>query len=84
VALIATPILWLHYFALLVVPLALARPRLAPAWALAVLLWVPRWPEANGVIWRIVFVLAVTGLTALVTLKPAAEERRSSLATVTA
>ena len=27
-----TPIVWLHYFALLVVPVAVARPRLAPLW----------------------------------------------------
>ena len=38
-ALLLTPIVWLHYFALLVVPLALARPRLAWAWGLLWLLW---------------------------------------------
>lgn len=27
-----TPIVWLHYFALLLVPVALARPRLSPVW----------------------------------------------------
>jgi glycosyl transferase family 87 len=27
-----TPIVWLHYFALLLVPVALARPRLGPLW----------------------------------------------------
>lgn len=84
VALIATPILWQHYLALLVVPLALARPRLAPAWALAVLLWVTSKPEASGEIWRIVFLLAVIGLTALVTLRPVPDARRSTVATVTA
>jgi hypothetical protein len=34
-----TPIVWLHYFALLVVPLALTRPRLSWAWALMWVFW---------------------------------------------
>lgn len=40
-ALIASPLVWSHYFALLLVPLALAYPRLHPAWALPVVAWVP-------------------------------------------
>jgi alpha-1,2-mannosyltransferase len=84
VALIATPILWLHYLALLIVPLALGRPRLAPAWALVVLLWVTSKPEASGEIWRIVFALAVIGLTAWITLRPTADPRQSGAATATA
>jgi hypothetical protein len=31
-ALAASPIVWVHYFLLLVVPLALTRPRLSPLW----------------------------------------------------
>jgi hypothetical protein len=37
--LLASPLLWAHYFALLLVPLALYRPRLGVAWALPVLMW---------------------------------------------
>jgi glycosyl transferase family 87 len=33
-ALLLSPVVWLHYFALLLIPLAIARPRLGPAWAL--------------------------------------------------
>jgi hypothetical protein len=33
-ALAASPIVWVHYFLLLVVPLALTRPRLSPLWLL--------------------------------------------------
>ena len=33
-SLLLSPIVWLHYFVLLVVPLALSRPRLSVAWAL--------------------------------------------------
>jgi hypothetical protein len=34
VVLLATPIIWLHYFAVLLIPLALIRPRLSPVWLL--------------------------------------------------
>lgn len=53
--LVATPILWLHYLVLLVVPIALARPRLSALWfaplALAVfelLDWYRGWPRGDG------------------------------------
>ena len=39
-----TPILWLHYLLLLIVPLAIARPRFAPLWLLPIVLWVGREP----------------------------------------
>jgi len=45
-ALLLSPIVWLHYFVLLLVPLALARPRLSAAW---ILLPLPFWfATANG------------------------------------
>ncbi len=34
--LLATPVTWPHYFALLIVPLALLRPRLSPIWVVPV------------------------------------------------
>jgi hypothetical protein len=34
-----SPVVWLHYFALLLVPLALLRPRFGPLWLLPLLLW---------------------------------------------
>jgi alpha-1,2-mannosyltransferase len=37
--LVASPLLWSHYFALLLVPVALRRPRLSPVWALPLLMW---------------------------------------------
>ena len=53
--LVATPILWLHYLVLLVVPIALARPRLSAIWfaplALTVfelLDWYRGWPRGDG------------------------------------
>jgi alpha-1,2-mannosyltransferase len=64
-ALIATPILWAHYLMLLLAPIALARPRLAPLWLLPVVLWVSPHPESLGIVWRIVLVLAVLGAVAV-------------------
>ncbi len=48
VALLASPLVWLHYLALLLVPVALARPRFGPIWTLPLVLWVcppdePHW-----------------------------------------
>ena len=34
VCLLASPVIWLHYFALLAIPLALTHPRFGPAWLL--------------------------------------------------
>jgi hypothetical protein len=54
-ALVLTPILWLHYLVLLLVPIALARPRLSLLWlaplAFAVfeeLDWYRGWPNGDG------------------------------------
>jgi hypothetical protein len=38
-SLFAAPVIWLHYFALLLVPLALGRPRISWPWALPILLY---------------------------------------------
>jgi hypothetical protein len=35
-----TPVLWLHFFVLLAVPLAIARPRFSWIWLLPIVLWV--------------------------------------------
>jgi len=56
-----TPIVWGHYFVLLVVPLALARPRLAWAWGLMWVFWLIPTPGNNGELWRIVVAVAVSG-----------------------
>ena len=50
--------MWLHFFTLLVVPLAIARPRLSAAWLLALPLWlVPG--TYNGDTWQTVLALVV-------------------------
>jgi hypothetical protein len=70
VAVLASPILWLHYLVLLVVPIGLAAPTLTPLWALPVALWPTIKPEAGGVLWRLALALAVIALTAGLTLRP--------------
>jgi hypothetical protein len=46
-ALLASPIVWQHYFALLLVPVAIAAPRFAPIWLLPLLLWLVG-PQSHG------------------------------------
>lgn len=46
-ALAFTPILWQHYLVLLLVPLAVARPRFSPIWLAPVVLWIAS-REDNG------------------------------------
>jgi hypothetical protein len=66
-ALLATPLLWLHYLLLLYVPIALYRPRLAPLWFLPLLLWLTPTAHSQGVTWRIALALAVVGVVAVQT-----------------
>jgi hypothetical protein len=64
-ALVLSPIVWRHFFALLLVPLALARPRLDVAWAIPLAFWlVPG--SYNGAPWQTALGLAVAALTVAV------------------
>jgi hypothetical protein len=56
--LLVSPLVWLHYFALLMVPLALARPKLAPVWFAPVLL---SFPISAPHSWQIIVALIVAG-----------------------
>jgi hypothetical protein len=85
-ALVMTPILWLHYLALLALPIALARPRLSPLWfaplALTVfeaLDWYRGWPNGDGK--SLTSVAAVVALVFVLSLRrgrAAADEPRSA------
>jgi len=62
---VLTPILWLHYLVLLVVPIALARPRLSVLWLVPLAMTVfelldlyKGWPRGDG--WALASVAAVT------------------------
>jgi hypothetical protein len=48
-ALALSPVVWLHYLALLAVPLGVARPRFSAIWLLPIVLWVcPRGGNGDG------------------------------------
>jgi Glycosyltransferase family 87 len=65
-----SPIVWLHYFAVLLVPLAISRPRLGPAWLLPIALWVVP-ADGNGrASWQTALALAVAGAVVALCLAP--------------
>jgi hypothetical protein len=73
-ALVATPVLWLHYLVLLFVPIALARPRLSALWFAPLAFWLTPIAHSNGSIWRTCFALVVAALIVLRSLGPTAGE----------
>lgn len=76
-----SPIVWLHYLVVLLVPLAIARPRFSVLWLLPILLWVsPRPGYAEG-IQTFVPAIAVAILVAFLLARP---RRRSATAEATA
>jgi alpha-1,2-mannosyltransferase len=82
-ALLATPVLWLHYLDLLFVPIALARPRLSGIWFAPLAFWATPLAHSNGSTWRICLVLAVSAYVVWRTFAStatAAATRRSDLA----
>jgi hypothetical protein len=84
-ALLATPVLWLHYLVLLFVPIALSRPRLSALWFAPLAFWVTPIAHSNGSVWRTCFALAVAAVIVLWSLAPsasAAAVRRPGLAAV--
>ena len=70
-ALLLSPIVWRHFFALLTVPLALSRPRFDAVWLVPLGFWfVPG--TYNGAPWQTALALGVAALTlALTELSPA-------------
>ena len=47
-----SPIVWLHYFVLLYIPIAIVRPRLSWLWALPLAFWVCRGQSIDGALWE--------------------------------
>ena len=74
-ALVATPILWLHYLVLLFIPLALYRPRLSPLWFAPLALWAVPSTNSHGVTWHILLALTVIAAVTLGTLVSFPEPR---------
>jgi hypothetical protein len=61
-ALLATPMLWPHYLALLFVPIALAAPRLSALWFSPLLAYVAPVAQTTGRPWVIALYLAVVAV----------------------
>jgi glycosyl transferase family 87 len=74
-SLVATPLLWLHYFALLLVPIGIYRPRLSGLWFVPLALWLTPASHANGSEWRISVALCVLVVVVARTLAEAQTSR---------
>jgi hypothetical protein len=57
-----TPVVWMHYYALLFVPIALYRPRLSAVWAVPLALWLAPSTYSEGVTWRILLGLGTVAI----------------------
>jgi hypothetical protein len=77
-AVCATPIVWQHYFMLVLVPIAIARPRLTALWFVPLLYWLTPFQETGGDVWRVVLGLGVFAEALCVTLVSTDRIRRDS------
>jgi hypothetical protein len=68
-ALLFTPIVWLHYFALLFVPVAIVHKRLSPLWGVPLALWFFAEGHGNGTTAQTAFVLLTFAAFVALTLR---------------
>ena len=68
-AIACSPIVWLHYFALLLVVVAVAEPRLGPAWFAPLLMWGAE-EVANGTTFQTALAIGAAALTVGLALQP--------------
>lgn len=68
-AIACTPIVWLHYFSLLLVVVAVASPRLGPVWFVPLLMWGAE-EVANGTTFQTALAIGAAALTVALALKP--------------
>jgi len=67
---VASPIIWLHSFVLLVAPVALLRPRLSAVWFLPATLAFVSPGTGNGTAWQTLVTVSVAALVVVVVLIP--------------
>jgi len=68
--LIASPLIWIHYFALLLILMALQRPRISWLWAAPLLLWLC--PDAGHVVgWEVALTWLLAGTMLVSTIRSA-------------
>ena len=61
-ALAFSPIVWLHYFVLLLVPIAIARRTFGTIWLIPALFWITPYEENFGAHWRIAVGIGLAAL----------------------
>ena len=81
-SLVLTPILWLHYFLLLFLPLALFHKRFTPVWLVPLAFWLTPFQESGEEVWRIVLVWLILALVFGLSLGRARLQRRPTLGAV--
>ena len=64
-----TPIVWLHYFSMLLLVVAVAAPRLGPVWFVPLAMWGSE-EVANGTTFQTALAIAAAALTVGLALKP--------------
>jgi hypothetical protein len=74
-ALLFTPIVWLHYFALLFVPVAVVRDRLSALWAVPLAPWLFAEGYGNGTTAQTALMLATFGVLVALTLRTTPQHR---------
>jgi hypothetical protein len=80
-ALLATPIVWMHYLVLLLLPLAVRYPRLNWVWLVALVPWIgPHW-GADGHIWAFLFTWPCYVIMVVAVLRPELVTRTSLMFT---
>ena len=62
IALLVTPLVWIHYFALFLVPVAIASPRLGPLWLLPLAYWLCVAGAKRPETWQLLVAIGVTGV----------------------
>jgi len=72
-----SPIVWMHYLVLLVVPIALSRPRFGAVWFVPLAYWGLSGQENKGSAWNIVGMLAVTAIALALAMRPERERARA-------
>jgi hypothetical protein len=70
VALLASPIVWLHYLVVLLAPIALARSSFSGLWCVPLALWLSPWPHSDGSTGRTLLVVALAATVFAVALAP--------------
>lgn len=68
---VASPVIWIHSFALLLAPVAVLRPRLSPVWFLPAALWLVSTGTGNGAPWRTAATMLAVALVVAAVLTPA-------------